>query len=262
MLGYDAEVARAEEINGKSYAISHRAAKLDAFPIHVMGFNDSLDKKREDSGPRMSPHALVQEYINITEHLYAIVTNGIYLRMLRDSSRLVKLSFIEFDLQSMIEEEHFADFAIMYRLLHASRMSSRQDGGTESFIEKYHQEALDSGSRIREGLSEAVENSIKSLTEGFLNHPSNIELREAIELGRFVSFYFYQYHLRLIYRLLFLMVIEERNLIYSANSEQRKVRIYYDYYSIGHLRRHCEKIHLVGKDTLTLDGYEKYLPYL
>jgi len=247
ILGYDAEVARAEEINGKSYAISHRTAKLDGFPIHIMGFNDSLDKKREDSGPRMSPHALVQEYINITEHLYAIVTNGIYLRLLRDSSRLVKLSFIEFDLQSMMEEEHFADFAIMYRLLHASRMPVRQDGGAESFIEKYHQDALDSGSRIREGLSEAVENSIKSLAEGFLNHPANNELRQAIDSGQLSHFKFYQYHLRLIYRLLFLMVIEERNLIYSPNADQRKVRIYYDYYSIGHLRKHCEKVHLLER---------------
>ncbi len=252
LLGYDAEVARAEEISGKSYAISHRTAKLDGFPIHIMGFNDSLDKKREDTGPRMSPHALVQEYINITEHLYAVVTNGIYLRLLRDSSRLVKLSFIEFDLQSMMEEEHFADFAIMYRLIHASRMPVRQDGGAESLIEKYHQDALDSGSRIREGLSEAVENSIKSLAEGFLNHPANNALREAIESGQLPHFTFYQYHLRLIYRLLFLMVIEERNIIYPSNADQRKVRIYYDYYSIGHLRRHCEKVHLLERGSSDL----------
>ncbi len=247
ILGYDAEIARAEEINSKSYAISHRAVKLNGFPIHIMGYNDSLDKKREDSGPRMSPHALVQEYINITEHLYAIVTNGILLRLLRDSSRLIKLSFIEFDLQSMMEEEHFADFAIMYRLIHASRMPVSQDRAAESLIEKYHQDALDSGSRIREGLSEAVENSIKSLTEGFLNHPDNAGLREAIESGHLSHFDFYQYHLRLIYRLLFLMVIEERNLIYKKNTDLNKVRIYYDFYSISRLRLLCEKVHLTDR---------------
>jgi Eco57I restriction-modification methylase len=247
ILGYDAENARAEEINGKSYAISHRGTKLDGFPIHIMGFNDSLDKKREDSGPRMSPHALVQEYINITEHLYAIVTNGIHLRLLRDSSRLVKLSFIEFDLQSMMEEEHFADFAIMYRLIHASRMPVRQDAGAESIIEKYHQDALDSGSRIREGLSEAVESSIKALTEGFLNHPDNADMRDAIESRRLSHFTFYQYHLRLIYRLLFLMVIEERNLIYPAGADQKKLKIYYDFYSIGRLRALSEKVYRVHK---------------
>jgi len=75
----------------------------------------------------MSPHALLQEYINLTENLYTIVTNGLHLRLLRDSSRLIKLSFIEFDLETMMDEEHFADFAIMYRLLHSSRMNAKLD---------------------------------------------------------------------------------------------------------------------------------------
>ncbi|HQC20074.1 MAG TPA: hypothetical protein PLR13_11835, partial [Smithella sp.] len=117
LLGYESELSKAESVNDKTYAISHRAKNLDGYPVHIMGFNDSLDKKREDSGPRMSPHALVQEYLNLTEHLYAIVTNGTQLRLLRDSSRLIKLSFIEFDLEAMMEEEQYADFAVLYRLL-------------------------------------------------------------------------------------------------------------------------------------------------
>jgi hypothetical protein len=92
LLGYQMELAgKGEVINDKNYPISHRVPTRDGFPIHVMGWRDSLDKKREDSGPRMSPHALVQEYLNLTEHLYAIVTNGQQLRLLRDSSRLIKL---------------------------------------------------------------------------------------------------------------------------------------------------------------------------
>ena len=129
LLNYDVEAKRAETLNDKSYAISHRTSNLDGFLIHIMGFNDSLDKKRETGGPRMSPHALVQEYLNITEHLYALVTNGMQLRLLRDSSRLVKLSFLEFDLERMFEEDHFADFAILFRLLHASRIQLSRTRG-------------------------------------------------------------------------------------------------------------------------------------
>jgi len=181
LFGFDAQLSTAETVHGKSYAISHRAANLDGFPIHIVGFNDSLDRKREEGGTRMSPHALLQEYINLTEHLYTVVTNGIHLRLLRDSSRLIKQSFIEFDLETMMDEEHFADFAIMYRLLHSSRMPLKMDLGAETLIEKYHQDALDSGSRIREGLSNAVEYSIRSLANGFLAHADNDELREAID---------------------------------------------------------------------------------
>ncbi|HMA65838.1 MAG TPA: N-6 DNA methylase, partial [Chitinispirillaceae bacterium] len=242
LMGYTLEVARqGETVNGRNYAISHHAEGKGNFAVHIMGCNDSLDKKREDSGPRMSPHALVQEYLNVTEHLYAIVTNGLQLRLLRDSSRLVKLSFIEFDLQAMMDEEHFSDFAILYRLLHASRMPVTADSGAECLIEKYHQDALESGSRIREGLSGAVEQTILAIANGMLSHPSNNELRELIESRQYTADAMYTHLLRIIYRLLFLMVIEERKLIFPKETESRKVTIYYDYYSVLHLRKLCEK---------------------
>jgi len=208
MLGYDTVLAKAETVDDKSYAISHRAQNLDGFPIHIMGFRDNLDKKRSDSGPRMSPHALVQEYINLKEHLYAIVSNGTSLRLLRDSSRLIKLSFIEFDLASMMDDDHFTDFAIMYRLLHATRMPRAMEQGGECLIEQYHQDALDSGSRIRDGLSRAVEFSIRHLADGFLAHSQNDALRQAIVEQQVTAYSLYDYLLKLIYRLLFLMVIE------------------------------------------------------
>ena len=243
LLGYDPQrSSRAEIVNQQTYAISHRDSSMKEFPIHIMGFNDSLDKKRREGGPRMSPHGLVQEYLNLTEHLYALVTNGTYLRLLRDSSRLVRLSFIEFDLRTMMEDEHYADFALMFRLLHASRMPQAPEQGPNSLIETYHQDSLDSGARIREGLSEAVETAIQTLADGFLNHPANSLLLEEIDRGKITAHDFYQYMLRLIYRLLFLMVIEERHLIYPGGVDDRKQKIYYKYYSVTQLRKRCETL--------------------
>ena len=248
ILGYDVELyRRAQEIHGKTYAISHKGSNIDNFPIHIMGFRDSLDKKRIDSGPRMSPHALVQEYINLNEHLYALVSNGLTIRLLRDSSRLIKLSFLEFDLEQMFEEEHFADFALMFRLIHCSRMPIKQTEGPESLIEGYHQDSLDSGSRIRDGLSNAVEQSIKLFANGFLSHPDNEQLRQAIIDGDLSADEFYQYQLRFIYRLLFLMVIEERNLIFPKDTPRKKRDIYYNYYSVSRIRKLSEKRYLADK---------------
>ena len=246
LLGYTVEFSRKEEVMGKSYAISHRDKSLDGFPMHIMGFKDSLDVKRKDGGPRMSPHALVQEYLNLTEHLYAIVTNGLQIRLLRDSSRLIKLSFLEFDLERMMDEEHYADFAILYRLLHFTRMPVSQDAVAESLIETYHTNSLESGSRIREGLSKAVESSILSFSKGFLQHPKNDSLRQWLEEGEThaKSQEFYQWQLRLIYRLLFLMVIEERDLIFPKEANKKQRDIYYDYYSINKLRKLSEKRYL------------------
>jgi len=270
ILGFKIEFAKSEEVNGKSYAISHRDNSLDGFPVHIMGFKDSLDKKRVDSGPRMSPHALVQEYLNLTEHLYAIATNGMQIRLLRDSSRLIKLSYIEFDLERMMEEEHYADFAILFRLLHYTRMPINQEAIAESLMEKYHQDSLESGSRIRDGLSDAVKKSIKIFANGFLSHPDNLELRKWFEEGDHneKEMKFFQWQLRLIYRLLFLMVIEERDLIYPKKANKKLKNYYYDYYSLNKLRKLSEKRHLADprftdywqsiRNTFQLFENEKY----
>ncbi|MCA9325529.1 restriction endonuclease, partial [Candidatus Saccharibacteria bacterium] len=135
------------------------------------------------------------------------MTNGTYLRLLRDATRLVRLSYLEFNLEKMMEEELYSEFAVFYRLLHASRMPGCPQQSEESIIEYYHQESLAAGTRIRERLSEAVEDAIKGLGNGLLQHPDNQPLREAISSGRLSPDQFYLHLLRLIYRLLFLMVI-------------------------------------------------------
>lgn len=254
-LGYEVSIQKAQQINGKSYAISHGATNRDMYPIHIMGYNDHLDKRRENSGPRLSPHALVQEYLNNTEHLFALVTNGKQLRLLRDATRLVRMSFLEFDLERMFEEELYADFSLLYRVLHVTRMPETMESGADSIIEYYHLESLASGTRIREKLSEAVENSIKTLANGFLYQKNNTPLIELIESNQLDADTFYSYQLRLIYRILFLIVLEERKLIFPndmSDEQQRFREIYYRYYSIERLRKLTENSIYVESDKYDL----------
>ncbi len=252
-LGYEVSLEARKEIDGKSYAISHGANNRDDFPIHIMGYKDNLDKRRETGGPRLSPHALVQEYLNNTEHLFALVTNGKQLRLLRDATRLVRMSYLEFDLERMMEEELYSDFSILYRVLHVSRMPEKKDEGPESVIEFYHQESLASGSRIREKLSEAVEESIKTLANGFLLHPKNEVLVQHFAENRISADSYYMQQLRLIYRILFLIVLEERKLIYPNQLDEATARlrkIYFSYYSIERLRKLTEnQVYIDGDKT-------------
>ncbi len=240
ILGYELTQANAELINGKSYAISFRAANLDSFPIHIVGVNQSLDKRPDHGVPRLSPHALAQEYLNHQEHMYALVSNGKFLRLIRDATKLSRLSYLEWNLEQIMEDSLFSEFALIYRVLHASRLPQKMDAGPESILEFYHQEAIASGSRIRERLSSAVEISIKELANGFLHHESNDALRKTIAENRLSANEYYIQNLRIIYRLLFLMVIEERQLIFPStrSKEQDQLReIYFSYYS---LRRLCQ----------------------
>jgi methylase of polypeptide subunit release factors len=246
VLGHRPEPAKAETLHGKSYAISHRLPDREDFPVHIMGCHDSLDKKRESGGPRMSPHGLLQEYLNLTEHLYGLVSNGRLLRLLRNSSRLIRLSFLEFDLERMIEDDLYADFAVLYRLLHATRFPARVADAPECWMETYHQESLDAGSRIREQLSRAITESIPIIANGFLSNPANTRLRQALADPADPTDATALYHqlLKLVYRFLFLFVIEDRDLVFPPETDRRKRDIYHRHYSLQRLRRLAETRHL------------------
>jgi len=235
----------AEELNGKSFPIGYRDSNLDNFPLYVGGYNESLDKRPENKQLRVSPHAMLQEYLNYSEHLYGIVTNGRQLRLLRDASRITRLSYVEFNLEKMMEEDLYSDFVILYRVLHASRMPKKVDAGADSIMEKYHQEGLEAGNTIRNKLGEAVKGAIKNLANGFINHPNNAALRDAVAAGNINTDEYYRHQLRIIYRLLFLFVIEERNLVYADSKTPETKRfnqIYFNYYSLLRLRKLAKKL--------------------
>ena len=247
-LGYNLNYSReAEVLAGKTFPISYKDLTLKQFPIHVCGYNESLDKRPESKQLRVSPHAMLQEYLNYSEQLYGLVTNGKQLRLLRDASRLTRLSYVEFNLEKMMEEDLYSDFVILYRLIHASRMKAPVDGGEQIIMEIYHQQSLEAGATIRNELGRAVKQVIIDLANGLINHPDNIEFREFIaksiaddKTGKFDQEEYYRQLLRVIYRMLFLFVIEERNLVYAESKQpelRRFSKIYFGNYSLMRLRK-------------------------
>ena len=247
LLRYDIEYQpRGTELDGRIYAISHRATNRADASVQIVGARDpaGLDRKPANATRRMSAHALVQEFLNLHDQLYGLVTDGHVLRLLRDSSRLVKQSYLEFDLDRIFTDGLFADFAVLYRLLHATRLPLTNDTAAESLIERYHQDSLDSGARIREGLSKAVEQAVLDFGNGFLSHPDNDALRAAAGNGDLLAGNYYQQLMRLIYRLLFLMVIEERDLVFPAGAPRAQRDVHHKFYSVSRLRRLSEKRYL------------------
>src|SRR6266545_7304857 len=256
VLGYQlAFNASAYQVEGRTYAISHRAGQYDdAPPVHVEGIRTSLDARPPTGRPRLSPHALLQEYLNSTEHVWGIVTNGERLRLLRDSSRMTRPAYVEFDLRAMLEGEKFSEFALLYRLLHRSRLPHSMEDATTCLLERYHQQAVEAGGRVREKLRDGVEQALKLLGNGVLQHPTNAALRAKFAAGTLTPLEFYRQLLRLVYRLLFLMVAEERNLIAAEEdvadllsplayrpSANDRLEIYRQHYSIARLRRMAEQ---------------------
>lgn len=262
MLGYDdlEAVRQAEIVDTRSYAISHRAGAAETgVPVHIEGVQTELDRRAPSGRPRLSPHALMQEFLNATDHVWGIITNGAQLRLLRDSAQVARPRYVEFDLNAMFAGEQFSEFALMYRLLHRTRLPRSSAMAADAWIEHYHQQAIASGGRVRDGLRDGVETALKVLGDGLVQHPHNNELRRNLDNGSLTPLMFYRQLLKLVYRLLFLMVAEERGLItvaadeddalhplhYRAQADAR-LQIYRDHYSVSRLRRMAE-IHGVGR---------------
>lgn len=260
LMGYQLEYqARGVELNGKNYPISHRVTNRGNTPVHVVGYREpsGLDRKPEKAVLRMSAHAMLQEYLNLQDELYGLVTNGRVLRLLRDSSRLIKLTYLEFDLDRIFTDGLFADFAVLYRLLHSSRLPSSSGAASESLIERYHQDSIEQGTRIRDGLRIAVTEALQILGTGFLTHPENTALRDKISKGEIRPEAYFNYLLRVIYRLLFLMVTEERGLVFPKSTVPGMRKIYSQHYSVHRLRRMAVMRGL--KEERHYDGWQQLL---
>lgn len=168
LLGYELRYnQRAHDVDGQTYAISHRAGEPDdAPPVHIVGARQELGRLAPSGRPRLAPHSLVQEYLNRTEHVWGLVTNGLTVRLLRDSNLVRRQAYLEFDLPAMLEEQRFQDFAAFYRLLHRTRFPRGVGEAGDCLLEKYYVHSVEQGGRVREHLRDGVENCIVGLAKG------------------------------------------------------------------------------------------------
>ncbi|MCH8109485.1 MAG: restriction endonuclease, partial [Chloroflexi bacterium] len=243
LLGFESLVVQraSAEAGGQTYFISHRKGEHpNSVPVHIASVDQRLDIR--DSTYRRSPHALVQDYLNRADALWGIVTNGERLRLLRDTTRLSKPTYLEFDIKGMIEGNLYSEFALLYRLLHSTRFPADDDTPNDCLLEQYYLQGINQGNRVRDKLREGVEDALKVLGTAFLRHPDSRALRTAVERGSLDASSYYRQLLRLVYRLLFLMVAEERKLISpEGQTDTERQAIYTRYYSVWQLRERAER---------------------
>ena len=228
------------EVGNEKFFISHRAGNYaDATPIHIVSIEQELDH-RESAG-RRSPHGLVQDYLNHSNALWGIATNGEKLRLLRNIARLSKPTYLEFNLEGMMVGNLYSEFVLLYRLLHASRFPKEDTNVHECLLERYYQQGIEEGDRVREKLRDGVEDALRILGEAFLVHPKSEELRQKFQSGALTAPAYYRQLLRLVYRLLFLMVAEERKLIFPQSAGIEQSTVYTRYYSLTRLRERADR---------------------
>ncbi|MBK7931786.1 MAG: N-6 DNA methylase [Bryobacterales bacterium] len=228
------QLATKIEIDGKSYAVSHSWQHV---PIHLVGCHVELDRRVVVAGAqRSSPHSLSQELLNRSSgHLWGVVSNGLRLRLLRDNISLTRQAYVEFDLEAMMVGEAYPDFVLLWLILHQSRFEGERPELCQ--LEKWSQAARTEGVRVLDGLRDGVQRAIEHLGQGFLAHPSNAALRERLRSGALDKQDYYRQLLRLVYRLLFLFVAEDRDLLVVPTANPAAQKRYRHHYATTRLRR-------------------------
>lgn len=251
---HDAAHCSPIEQAGHQYNIGHSGSG-GRVPLVFASFEKPLDIPAERFGEtnpdtgrtrRRSAFMLAQEALNACDaSLWALVSNGLSLRILRDNPSLTRPAYIEVDLEAVFTEELLGDFSALWLLAHSSRFGSPETPPADCPWERWRAAGQQAGVTVRGKLRGQVTNALRALGTGFLSHRANSTLRAALQNAD--SGYdrqaFFEELLRLIYRLIFLATVEDRRdrssgerLIFDPEaSEEAKAR-YIAGYSFTWLR--------------------------
>ncbi len=203
---------------------------------------DDLSPELGDAGRRRSAFGLAQEYLNAEEDaLWAIASDGLTLRLCRDNASLTRPAWIEADLDRIFREERYSDFAALWLLAHETRFGKPGMPAPDCPLEAWRKLELEGGARALGDLRNGVEAALVALGKGFLANPDNQPLRAALHDGKLSASEYFQELLRLVYRLIFLLTAEERDLLHPAGVADGVKARYAQGYGLRRLRDRAVK---------------------
>ena len=182
-----------------------------------------------------SPAFALQDYLNDSESaLWGLVTNGAIIRLMRDNASLTRPAYIEGDLAQIFTNEDASSFAVLWLLIHRTRFGVVGTLVTDCVLERWREAGSREGVAARDRLAAQVETALKVLGSGFLE--ANPDLAVRLRSGEIDLTEWFNELLRLVYRLIFLMVAEDRNLLHPETAKPDARKLYADGYSLASLR--------------------------
>lgn len=231
-------------VGDRSYPIGH-AALGNHIPVVIApaAFGlDTLGPAGTDGGRRRTAFGLAQDFLNeVHLALWGLASDGITLRIVRDNASLTRPAWIEADLSRIFTEELYSDFAALWLLAHETRFGRADGPAHECSLETWRDAGREEGTRAREFLRRGVEDALVALGQGFLAHPGNQTLRAALNSGELTAKEYFNQLLRLVYRMIFLLTVEERELLHSEGTPESARALYEGGYSLRRLRDRSAK---------------------
>jgi hypothetical protein len=216
------------------------SAKKGRVPVVVVPPADDLDHASAwltGEGRRRSAASALQDWLNHHEDaLWGLSTNGELIRLMRDNASLTRPAYVEVNLREIFEGENFADFAAAWLLLHSTRFGAPGSQVTDCQLERWREAGAKEGLVARDRLRDGVESALLALGNGFVSHPDNAALRDRLANGQLALPAFFGQLLRLVYRLIFLLVAEDRGLLHAPDADTAAAKLYAEGYSVAALR--------------------------
>ncbi len=212
----------------------------DRVPVVVAPAGVGLDTPLPELGDewrRRSAFGLLQETLNASgAALWGLAVDGLSIRVARDNASLTRPAWINADLDQIFREDLYPDFAALWLLAHESRFGRAEDPPEMCPLEVWRETGRQEGTRARDKLSDGFRQTLEILGQGFLSHTANTKLRSALHAGELTKEHYFGQLLRLVYRLVFLLTVEERNLLHPSDASASARDLYTNGYGIRRLR--------------------------
>ncbi len=187
-----------------------------------------------DGRRKRSAAGMLQEFLNADEtRMWGFAFDGRILRLMRDNASLTRPAFIEFDVSRIVGETLYAEFSTLWLICHASRFRGAPE---DTIIEGWKQAAKDDGVVARDRLRDNFRAMLSDLGNGLLEHPRNEGLRTALAERRLDAMTFQGDLLRFAYRVIFLITIEDRDVLHHPESTPEARALYRSGYALSRLR--------------------------
>jgi len=227
----------------KAFELSpHKKYKLSISIAEAKRWDHNLDQPSSGKGKATKgryPHQQIRDYLNESEHIrWGILTNGKEWRLYFKEGRSSK--FFEIDIEACLEDlQKFKYFYILFR-----PDAFIKDSLDRCLLDNIYDESLRFQEDIERNLREKVFKCVEWLGHGFLSREENRLSKKDLDS-------IYHHSLILLYRILFVLNAEARDLL-STNPQTK----YYKHYGIQRIKDKVtnEKGEFISNKTVLYDA--------
>ncbi|UYP44195.1 hypothetical protein NEF87_000480 [Candidatus Lokiarchaeum ossiferum] len=200
--------------------------------FHFVSPYDDLDQKVKSNPKQLSHHEICQQFVNYHPNVkWLILSNGTQLRLLSTYYYSYSKGYVEFNLQDIFGGD-LQEFKVMFNMIHPSRFV-----GIESekklLIEDFQAESKEEGVKVGDNLRDNVHNAIEMLGNKLIQQ--NDELYKQTKQEKIDLQKYYAELLRIIYRIIFILYAEQRNMLPGSGT------LYFKNFSLSSFRMMAEK---------------------